>query len=46
MRCPHCYMFAGIKKNNELSTDEVYSVLEKFYNSVVRLLFFRVVKLL
>ena len=33
MRCPHCYMFAGIKKNNELSTDEVYSVLEKFYNS-------------
>lgn len=33
MRCPHCYMFAGVKKNIELSTKEVFTVLEKFRNS-------------
>lgn len=27
MRCPHCYMFAGIKKKNELTTEEVCSLL-------------------
>lgn len=32
MRCPHCYMFAGVKKKNELTTQEVFSVLEKFHD--------------
>lgn len=33
MRCPHCYMFAGIKKKNELTTEEVCSLLSKFRES-------------
>lgn len=33
MRCPHCYMFAGLKKKNELTTDEICSLLKKFRES-------------
>lgn len=29
MRCPHCYMFAGNKKNDELTCDEIISFLKK-----------------
>lgn len=33
MRCPHCYMFAGFKKKNELTTDEICCLLKKFRES-------------
>lgn len=28
MRCPHCYMYAGLKKENELSVDEIIDFLK------------------
>jgi len=30
MRCPHCYMYAGIAKENELTTEEVCDLLRNF----------------
>lgn len=30
MRCPHCYMYAGFNKENELSADEIIGFLEIF----------------
>lgn len=30
MRCPHCYMSAGVKFSNELSTDEIINLLHNF----------------
>lgn len=27
MRCPHCYMFAGTKNQNEMTTEEVFTLL-------------------
>lgn len=30
MRCPHCYMSAGVAASNELTTDEVIAVLDAF----------------
>lgn len=33
MRCPHCYMFAGFKKKNELTTEEICSLLKSFRES-------------
>lgn len=30
LRCPHCYMFAGVKNKNELSTEEVKKLLYVF----------------
>lgn len=30
LRCLHCYMFAGEKNEKELSTEDVFSLLEKF----------------
>ena len=32
LRCPHCYMFAGNKIENELNTDEIYLLLRNFKN--------------
>lgn len=32
MRCPHCYMSAGISLENELTTTEVKSILQAFKN--------------
>ena len=29
MRCPHCYMYAGCKKEDELKTDEIISFLSE-----------------
>lgn len=33
LRCPHCYMFAGNKLENELETIEVYNLLNNFKKS-------------
>lgn len=30
MRCPHCYMFAGLKKDRELSTEEIFEIIRTF----------------
>lgn len=30
MRCPHCYMFAGLKKEHELSTKEIFEIISIF----------------
>ena len=30
MRCPHCYMFAGLKKDRELSTKEIFNIISSF----------------
>lgn len=30
MRCPHCYMFAGLKKDRELSTMEILDIIKTF----------------
>lgn len=30
MRCPHCYMNAGVPDENELSTDEIKSILKAY----------------
>ena len=30
MRCPHCYMFAGLKKDRELSTKEIFDIISSF----------------
>lgn len=30
MRCPHCYMFAGLKKSHELSTNEILDIIKTF----------------
>lgn len=30
LRCPHCYMFAGQKSKNELSTEEIFSVIDGY----------------
>lgn len=30
MRCPHCYMFAGLKKEHELSTKEIFDIIKSF----------------
>lgn len=30
MRCPHCYMFAGAKEENELTTPEIFELLFNF----------------
>lgn len=30
MRCPHCYMFAGLKKDHELSTKEIFDIISSF----------------
>ena len=30
MRCPHCYMFAGLKKDHELSTKEIFDIIKSF----------------
>ena len=30
MRCPHCYMYAGKKKEKELTTEEIYKVIDLF----------------
>lgn len=30
MRCPHCYMYADLKKENELILDEIISILTEF----------------
>ena len=37
MRCPHCYMYAGIAKDNELTTKEVCDLLSNFkrYNGSI-----------
>lgn len=32
MRCPHCYMYAGKKEDNELTEEEIFKVLELFKN--------------
>lgn len=33
MRCPHCYMYAGKKKEKELTTEEIYKVINLFKES-------------
>ena len=33
MRCPHCFMYAGRKYDNELSTNEILTLLYNFKNS-------------
>lgn len=33
LRCPHCYMFAGTKKDKELTTNEICSFLLNFSNN-------------
>lgn len=33
LRCPHCYMFAGVKDERELSIEEVFYVLDCFRKS-------------
>lgn len=30
MRCPHCYMYAGLKKEQELTTDEIFNIIKSF----------------
>ena len=30
LRCPHCYMFSGRKKDNELSLPEIKMIIEQF----------------
>ncbi len=30
LHCSHCYMYSGIKKNNELNTDEIFRLLNNF----------------
>lgn len=30
LRCPHCYMFAGSKSKEELSTEEIFSVIDGY----------------
>ena len=44
MRCPHCYMFAGLKKDRELSTKEIFDIISSFRKrggvSKRRILFF------
>ena len=30
MRCPHCYMFAGLKKDRELSTKDIFDIISSF----------------
>lgn len=30
MKCPHCYMYSGDKKEEELSLDEIFQLLERF----------------
>ena len=30
LRCPHCYMFSDVKKENELTTEEICLFLEKY----------------
>lgn len=30
MRCPHCYMFAGLKKDREFSTKEIFDIISSF----------------
>ena len=30
LRCPHCYMFAGKRNDNELDKDEIYDVLKQY----------------
>lgn len=30
MRCPHCYMFAGLKKERELTTEEIFNIIKSF----------------
>ncbi|MBB6218112.1 radical SAM protein with 4Fe4S-binding SPASM domain [Anaerosolibacter carboniphilus] len=37
LRCKHCYMYSGTKKNNELTTAEILSLLDNFkkYNGEV-----------
>jgi len=30
MRCPHCYMSAGVKQEQELTTEEIYGVIKQF----------------
>lgn len=32
LRCPHCYLSAGVKYDDELTTDEIKSVLSEFKN--------------
>ncbi len=32
MRCPHCYMFAGEKLKNEITTEEVKSLLQSYHD--------------
>ena len=34
MRCPHCYMFAGLKKDRELSTREIFDIISSFKKHV------------
>lgn len=33
LRCKHCYMFAGVKNEDELTTNEIYKLLGDFSNS-------------
>ena len=33
MRCPHCYMFAGKKEENELTKEEIYKLIQLFKNA-------------
>lgn len=33
LRCKHCYMFAGIKNEDELTTNEICKLLDDFSNS-------------
>ena len=33
MKCPHCYMYAGKKKEKELTTEEIYKVIDLFKES-------------
>ena len=33
MRCPHCFMYAGTKSENELSTQEILKLLSSFRKS-------------
>lgn len=32
MRCPHCYMLAGCKMENELKTEEIKEIMSNFKN--------------
>lgn len=34
LACPHCYMFSGIKNENELTTDELIKLLKDYKNIV------------